>query len=558
MLNHHRRGIVRVPSRIAGGLALAAAITLTGCSIWDLGPQPDNYVGAGHAGPRSLTDPTLEAVTPQAHGNPDVQALVPGATMPFVVPGPAAPSPTTGPATQPAASTVPASAPTTGAASQPAVAVPMPNALTVQEAILIGLQNNVNLRVQRYNVPIQRTNEEQALSKFDPTISGSLQGGRTQTRSTPSTTLPFVTPGNSGITDSIDASATVTEFLPTGTTIKAGVTTTNSFYNQAFSSLAPELTVTQSLLRGAGLDVNLATLREAEVSTKISQYDLRGIAEQLVANIEQTYWNLAFAERQLAIVQNALQVSQEQLDSTNASIRVGRIAETERAAQQAQVESEKEDLINAHSIVETTRLQLMQLLTPSSQPFWDRSITLTTYPFIPIGTMDPVEAHVEVALRLSPPINEAKLQIQRGDLEIVRTKNGLLPRSIFSSPWAKTPSAPPSALPSAVWMVPTIRRLPASPAIGNRSIARPAPAIIRRNSRGISFRRPWTTRPRRFSSACARSTLKSSARASRSMPPVPPANPTKPASKSSRANSPRGAALRCWWPRPNRLCWWRN
>ncbi len=209
------------------------------------------------------------------------------------------------------------------------------------------------------------------------------------------------------------------------------MTTTNSFYNQAFSSLAPTLTVTQSLLRGAGLDVNLATLREAEVSTKVSQYDLRGIAEQLVATIEETYWNLAFAERQVAIVQNALQVAQEQLDSTNASIRVGRIAETERAAQQAQVESEKEDLINAQSTLETTRLQLMQLLTPASQPFWDRTISLTTYPFIPIGAMDPVDVHAQVAQRLSPPINEAKLQIQRGNLEVVRTKNGLLPRLDF-------------------------------------------------------------------------------------------------------------------------------
>ena len=61
-----------------------------------------------------------------------------------------------------------------------------------------------------------------------------------------------------------------------------------------------------------------------------------------MANIEQTYWNLAFAERRLAIVQNrALQVSQEQLDSTNASIRVGphrRCLSNHAPAQQAQVE----------------------------------------------------------------------------------------------------------------------------------------------------------------------------------------------------------------------------
>lgn len=42
--------------------------------------------------------------------------------------------------------------------------------------------------------------------------------------------------------------------------------------------------------------------------------------------------------------------------------------------------------------------------------------------------LDDVEQHVQVALRLRPELNEAKLLIQRGDLEVVRTRNGLLPR----------------------------------------------------------------------------------------------------------------------------------
>ena len=53
---------------------------------------------------------------------------------------------------------------------------------------------------------------------------------------------------------------------------------------------------------------------------------------------------------------------------------------------------------------------------------------LTTLPFIPPGSMDPVDSHVQAAMRLRPDLNEALLQLQRGDLEIVRTKNGLLPR----------------------------------------------------------------------------------------------------------------------------------
>jgi outer membrane protein TolC len=39
-----------------------------------------------------------------------------------------------------------------------------------------------------------------------------------------------------------------------------------------------------------------------------------------------------------------------------------------------------------------------------------------------------VDRHGEVALRLRPEINETKLQIQQGDLQIVQTKNGMLPQ----------------------------------------------------------------------------------------------------------------------------------
>jgi outer membrane protein TolC len=59
-------------------------------------------------------------------------------------------------------------------------------------------------------------------------------------------------------------------------------------------------------------------------------------------------------------------------------------------------------------------------------------------PFIPTGDVDPVDRHVEVALRLRPEINQTKLQIQRGDLDIVRTRNGLLPRLDLFANLSKT------------------------------------------------------------------------------------------------------------------------
>ncbi len=53
---------------------------------------------------------------------------------------------------------------------------------------------------------------------------------------------------------------------------------------------------------------------------------------------------------------------------------------------------------------------------------------LPSLPTSPSITLDEVEPHVALALRMRPDLNQARLLWQRDDLEIVKTRNGLLPR----------------------------------------------------------------------------------------------------------------------------------
>jgi outer membrane protein TolC len=47
---------------------------------------------------------------------------------------------------------------------------------------------------------------------------------------------------------------------------------------------------------------------------------------------------------------------------------------------------------------------------------------------VPEAEPDAVEAHVQLALRMRPDLNQARVSLQRGDLDVVKTKNGLLPQ----------------------------------------------------------------------------------------------------------------------------------
>jgi outer membrane protein TolC len=76
----------------------------------------------------------------------------------------------------------------------------------------------------------------------------------------------------------------------------------------------------------------------------------------------------------------------------------------------------------------TTRLTLLRLLNPTAPDFWTREVVIQTLPVLPDLTMEDVAEHVQVAMRMRPDLNQARLAVQRDDLQLVKTKNGLLPK----------------------------------------------------------------------------------------------------------------------------------
>jgi len=306
-------------------------------------------------------------------------------------------------------------------------AVP-PGALKVSitDAILLSLENNRSLVVQRLNPSIQQTFEEQERAVFDPVTNAEIAGGRVEEERlsrSGSETEDFTTNTTDGI-------ISLEQFFPTGTTVALeGSTRMNdsSLYDDRFYATRLGMTITQALLRGYGSDVNLVRLQQARLDTRMTEYELRGFTEFLVAEVERTYWDYALARRQIEIVEESLKVARQQLNETNELITVGRLAKSELAAVQSEVALQEQALIEARANKESMRLQLLRLLNPAGPGLWQREIDLIHQPTLPDIKLDDVELHVAVSMRMRPILNEARLEILRGDLELVRTQNGLLP-----------------------------------------------------------------------------------------------------------------------------------
>jgi outer membrane protein TolC len=303
---------------------------------------------------------------------------------------------------------------------------PGPLKITIKEAILLCLEKNRSLVVERLKPSIRQTFEDQERAVFDPTVNIEVSAGREKGE-------PVTTSGSETkrfTTDTAEGVISLEQYFPTGTTVtlEAGAHINDSSVDDesAYSSRLG-MTVTQALLRGFRIDANLARLRQARLETRMSEYELRGYTEFLVADVERTYWDYALARRQMEIVEESLKVSRQQLNETKELIAVGRLPKAELAAVQAEVAAQDQALIEARAKKESIRLQLLRLLNPTESGIWQREVDLIHRPTLPNIKLEDVDLHVALSMRMRPILNEARLKILHGDLELVKTRNGLLP-----------------------------------------------------------------------------------------------------------------------------------
>jgi outer membrane protein len=124
-----------------------------------------------------------------------------------------------------------------------------PIAVTVQDAILLTLENNRALKVEKFNPAISRTEEEKERAAFDPILTGGYSRDREKAEQ-PSRA------NQANLSNEIITELGVSEYLPTGTDVGVDLTTeqtwSNLYSDDVFKSRAG-LSVTQSLLRGGGL-----------------------------------------------------------------------------------------------------------------------------------------------------------------------------------------------------------------------------------------------------------------------------------------------------------------
>ncbi len=302
-----------------------------------------------------------------------------------------------------------------------------PLRLTLAGAVMTGLDHNRALRVERLTPGIRSAAVDEVRSMFDPALTAGLKHQ--------DSLIEQLARGGAGTTtnnDSTTLSGTValSAYLPSGMrlVLEGGTTLLDSsLYLNPFDQTRVGFTAIQPLLQGGRPRAVLAVLRQARIDVLSSRYELLGFAEALVARIEEAYRDYALAVRQVAVFEDSLRLAEDQLAETRERIRVGQIASVEIAAVEAEVAARREGLVVMRGLRDRRRLALLGLIQPPGGA-WERPIEATEEPVLPAPETVPVAERVAAALRARPDLNQARLAVERGELEVVKTRNGLLPR----------------------------------------------------------------------------------------------------------------------------------
>lgn len=319
-------------------------------------------------------------------------------------------------------------------ASPPEAPPPPPHAraealleqLSVERAVLLALENNRDLRIRVLAPVIAGAFEAIERGTFDPEVFGDVEYFRERASQTARATGErFDVTG-----ESTSERVGLRQRLPTGTTVEAAIghRLDVSDRTPAQNEARLGLSLTQSLLRGLGPEVSLASLRQAELGREASVYELRAFVEALIADTEIAYWRYARARCEIQIFERAVEIARAEAEDVRLRIEVGTLPEIDEAAAQAELALREQSLIDARSRLEEARLRLVRLVSPEPDGRLDAKVEAVSPLAFEAPPLAETAERQALAVRYRPEVGEARLRLEQERLELVVTKNGILPR----------------------------------------------------------------------------------------------------------------------------------
>jgi outer membrane protein TolC len=347
--------------------------------------------------------------------------------------------------------------------------------LSLQDAIALALENNLDIELQRYGFRIAESDILKARagaaiqgvsSAISAGSSGAGQVGSTATTTgqgltvyTPGTAPPtldpvvstqynwshrttpqtnsFVTGTNALVQTTTLFNSSIQKGFLTGTSVNFGWNNNFVTSNAGRSDFNPSttasfvLTLSQHLLQGFGLAVNNRYIRIAKNNYQVSDLVFKQQVMTTVAAVAQLYWDLVSYIENVKVKRQALAVSEKLYNDNKKQVEIGTLAPIEVVRAEAEVASNRQALTVAETLVlqqETILKNALSRTGVASPTISEAHIIPTDRMHIPdVEPVEPIQDLWATALENRPELAQIQLQVKNTKIGLEGTRSSMLP-----------------------------------------------------------------------------------------------------------------------------------
>ena len=189
------------------------------------------------------------------------------------------------------------------------------------------------------------------------------------------------------------------------------------------------LAMRHNFLQGFGVKLNDRFIRIAQINISASRETFRSQLLDLTASVLNLYWDLVSANDELKVRQSALQASQKFLRDTQTEIAAGAMPQVQLPRAKAEAASSLQDVVVAQYNVRQRENMLKDALTRMRDPEIESAeiVTLDSIQVPDTDDLPPLRQLVSTAMEKRPDVAVSKFRDQTSEISLIGTENPLLP-----------------------------------------------------------------------------------------------------------------------------------
>src|SRR5262245_21725684 len=305
--------------------------------------------------------------------------------------------------------------------------------LTLREAVMMALENNRDIEIERLNVRMNEFDLRAAKGFYDPALTASVFYDHS---ATPVASL--LAGGADGRLKTTEFAGTskITQRLPwQGGSVQAVFDQSRATSQNLFNSLNPQFATSlsvefsQPLFRDRRIDEPRRQIKIAKKRLDLSDSQFRQRAIEIVANVERAYWDLVFALRDEEIKRESVELARTQLAHNQRLVEQGALAPVDVVSARVEVERRTDEMEAAVETIQRAENALKALtLAPSDTETWNAALSPVEKPELDSSAPMPFDDALKIALKNRPEMEQYRLRGELNNIDVDYFRNQTKPR----------------------------------------------------------------------------------------------------------------------------------